>query len=399
MILPTDLPREVAERAVQPGFDTVLDQARSARRRRRRTTIASGMAAAAVVGGIAWGTGPGSDGGPDPAGSSRSQAPTEITGSVDPDLPAGVHRILSGDMVDPWVVSPSDGGIAALWADCGGANGCRIALVSRLGDQVSSRVLPETAFPSLQGVPGGWLLETADGFTRVTPEGEDQPVYDTGGSLTHPEPGDTAVSTRRGWRLLRGDKLITVPAPEGDTVQAAYVTPAGRIVVAVRRGSGIVVASSGDGSTWSYTHMTTAADRIVGAVIAGQGDDVAVALLGDSPDGSIPVLQVSVSDDAGETWAYASEGRLAGGPGGLADLNGLAVGADGTTWLTTGSAGLVRVDSRANVMATQLSSHDRGVFAVADRVCLVTERGRYDVLSCSDDDGTTWVTQALPGLQ
>ncbi|WP_374458282.1 hypothetical protein [Nocardioides sp.] len=400
MSLPTDLAREVADRVEQPGFDVVLDRAREGRRRRRRTALVSGLAAVCVVGGLAWGTGRGSDPGPDPAGPTRSQAPTEITGSVDPDLPADVHELLSEERTDPWVVSGSGGALAAIWAGCDDAGACHSALVSRLGERLSARILPDATQPRLQPVPGGWLVETDEGFTRVTPEGEDLPVLDPGGNAYDVQAGDTAVETSRGWLLLRGDKLVPVPVPDGEPVRAAYVTPAGRLVVAVERGSGLIVAATDEGVEWDFTHMTRTTERVAGAVLAGHGDHVAVALLGDDPDGSIPVVQVGVSGDAGATWETASGRELPfGGPGDLADLSGLAVSDEGTAWLTTGTAGLVRVDADANVVATRLSSHDRGVFLVVHRVCLVTERGRYDVLSCSDDDGTSWVTQALPGLQ
>jgi hypothetical protein len=112
------------------------------------------------------------------------------------------------------------------------------------------------------------------------------------------------------------------------------------------------------------------------------------------------VVQVDVSADGGTTWDTASGRELPfGGPGGLADLNGLAVTDEGTTFLTTGTAGLVRVDASANVVATPMSSHDRSVFLVAHRVCLVVEDSPHDELSCSSDDGATWVPQALPGLR
>lgn len=390
MSLPADLTREVADRVEPPGFDVVLDRARQARRRRRRTTIAAGVAAC-VVAGTTWGVGSRDDGGPDPAGPDRSQAPT---GSVDPRLPTEVRDLLAGDRVDPWVVSGSGGAVAALWAGC--SDGCRHALVTRIGDRVHARLLPDDVRPVLQPVPGGWLLEGDDGFARVTPEGEDLPFRGAGdeaGGAGDVRAGDTAVETSRGWRLLRGDELVAVPVPEDEPVRSAYVTPAGRLVVAVERGSGIVVAATDDGAAWDFTLMSRTAERVAGAVLAGHGDQVVVALLGDDPDGSIPVLQVGVSGDAGETWTTAR------GSDGLADLSGLTIADDGTAWLTTGSAGLVRVGADGGVQAARLSAHDRSAFLVAHRVCLVTERGRYDVLSCSDDDGTTWVAQALPGLR
>jgi len=36
---------------------------------------------------------------------------------------------------------------------------------------------------------------------------------------------------------------------------------------------------------------------------------------------------------------------------------------------------------------------------LAGTVCAVSERGRYDQLSCSTDGGTNWSAQPLPGLR
>jgi hypothetical protein len=272
--------------------------------------------------------------------------------------------------------------------------------VTRLGQRVHGRVLPEGTYPFVQPVPGGWLLEGDGGFVLVTPDGEDEPVIDPDGSSSDVMAGDTAVETTRGWRLLRGDELVPVPTPAGEPVRAAYVTPAGRLVVAVERGSGIVVAATDEGAEWDFTHMTRTAERVASAVLGGHGDHVTVVLLGDDPDGSVPVVQVDVSADAGATWESASGRELPfGGPGGLADLNGLAVTDEGTTFLTAGTTGLVRVDAAANVTGLPMSSHDRSVFLVAHRVCLVVERGPTDELACSSDDGATFTPVALPGFR
>ena len=94
---------------------------------------------------------------------------------------------------------------------------------------------------------------------------------------------------------------------------------------------------------------------------------------------------------------YATQ--MSGMPGGLADLNGLAVTDEGTTFLTAGTTGLVRVDAAANLTGLPMTSHDRSVFLVADRVCLVVERGPTDELACSSDDGATFTPVALPGFR
>ncbi len=127
--------------------------------------------------------------------------------------------------------------------------------------------------------------------------------------------------------------------------------------------------------------------------MAGHHDGVAIALLGDSPDGSVPVLEVAVSGDVGRTW---TSGR---GLTDVRDLSGLAVSDEGTAYLTTGSHATIRVDTDGNATSVGQSAHDHSVFLVSHRVCLVAEAGIVDELRCSADDGTTWTPMPLPGFR
>lgn len=401
MTFPTDLPvelqHEIAERAAQPGFDAVLDRA-AASRRRRRTTIASGLAAAVVVGGLgaaAGGLVGSDDGSPDPA---RPAPTTPWDGSSAPDerLPSSVLAVLDDDRLQLWALTGApDGGMAALWRGCD-FDPCQFAVVTRDGDQVSGEVLG-ASFPRLSIVPGGWLVEDG-GFTRLSPSGDRAEIFDTGPGSGDVMAGDTAVETSQGWRLLRGDKLVPFPSPSGGDIYSAFVTPSGRLVAATTSGAGIVISATDDGRTWESRLTTRLTVPVTSAVVAGNGDHVAVAFLGDDPDGSIPVLGVQVSHDAGRTWTPV-RGLDTDGGDRLRDLSSLAVAPDGTAYLATQSHHLVRVDLDGDALPMQLSSFDSSVFAVGDGVCVVTERGRYDALACSSDRGTTWSDQPLPGLR
>jgi hypothetical protein len=404
--LPVDLQHDVAERTVQPGFDAVLDRA-AAGRRRRRTTIASGLAAAVVVSGlgaIAGGLVGSDDGSPDPA-----RAPTTPwDGSSTPDerLPSSVRAVLDDDQLQLWAVTGApDGGTAALWRGCD-FDPCQFAVVTRDGDDVHGEVLG-ASFPILTTVPGGWLVEDAGGATRLSPSGDRSEIFDTGPGGGDVMAGDTAVETAQGWRLLRGDKLVPVPTPSpGFEVSSAYATPDGQLVVASSGAGRIEHATLGSEGGWSSSvNFTTACGSCARGddpttrtqVLAGNGDHVALVVLGDDPDGSVPVLSVQVSHDASRTWAATVNLDTEGGDR-VRNMSALAVGADGTTYLTTESHHLLRIDDEGFVTPIQLSAFEGGVFASADEVCVVVERGRYDALVCSPDGLTEWADQPLPGL-
>lgn len=404
MILPTDLPREVSERVVQPGFDAVLDRARGARRR-RRTTIASGTAAAVVVAGVAVAAGGIVDDGrsPDPADPART-TPWDGTSTPDDRLPADVVSVLDDDRLQLWSISGGDDeAVAALWRGCD-ADPCRFAVVVRDGDDVHGEALGTTP-PTLTSVPGGWLVGDAGGTSLLATSGEQSAVVDTGpGGADDVVAGDAAVPTADGWRLLRGTKLIPVPERSpGFEVSSAYVTPDGGLVVASSAPGGrLEHTTRGVDGTWtSSMDVTETLDADAGTrtmVLAGNGDHVALATLGDDPDGSIPVLGVQVSHDAGRTWVATVNLDTEGGDR-VRDMSSLAVGADGTAYLTTGSHHLVRIDDQGFVTPIQLSALDTSVFASGDEVCLVTERGRRDAQLCSPDGITGWYDQPLPGFR
>lgn len=396
MSLPTDFHREIAARVDQPGFEAILDRVRS-NRRRRRTSLASGLAALVLVAGVGLAVSTPDDRTAEPT----RPAPSRWDGisEVDPRLPADVRAILDDDRLDLWAVAPSSGAVAAVWRGCD-QEPCRFAMVANDGDDVAGTVVGASS-PRLSQVPGGWLVEDATGIIRLTASGERSQILVFGPGGAGVAAGDTAVDTAAGWRLLRGDKLVGVPVPRDDptSLLGAYFTDSGRLIVAVAHGSGQleVVASDDGGISWA-AGLTRGGDDARTAVLAGNGDHVAVVFLGDASDGSLPVVGVRVSSDSGRTWTSARGVDVEGGDR-VRDVSGLAVAPDGTAYVSTGSHHVVRVDPEGNALPIQLSSFDRSVFVTDDAVCVVSERGVYDQLTCSTDGGTNWSARPLPGLR
>ena len=383
--LPTDLPHEVAERTPQPGFDAVIERA-GAGRRRRRTAIAPGRAAAVVVAGVAAVAG-------GVVGDRRSPEPASP--APDDRLPSDVMEVLADDQLQLWSISGgADGAHLALWRGCD-VDPCRFAVVIRNGDDVHGELLGASV-PTVTPVPGGWLVEDARGITRLSPSGDRSEIVDTGPG-SDVMPGDTAVRTTDGWRLLRGDKLISLHELDLMNVADAYVTEAGRLLVASGGTLGpVTVSGTDDGRSWDHDVAPRVTDAVT-AVLTGSGDHVAVVLLGEDQDGSIPVVDVLLTEDAGRRWSMAVNLDTSGGDR-VRNMSAFAVGADGTTYLTTESHHLVRVDDDGFATPIQLSASETGVFTSGDEVCVVVERGRYDALVCSTDGLTGWADQPLPGL-
>jgi len=393
MSLPTDFDREIAERVQQPGFDAVLARAGRARRR-RRTTVASGVAALVVVAGAGLAVRAGDHRSAEPAPAVPT-TPWDGSSEVDPRLPASVRTILRDEHVDLWAVSGS-GGVAAVWRGCD-AEPCRFAVVIRDGDRVVGATLDATA-PRITAVPGGWLLEDASGISLLNPAGGRESITVVDSVTTDVLAGDTAVETADGWRLLRGHEVVAMPSPSEREILGAYVTPSGRLVAASTSGADVTASATDDGRTWEMQMASRVTEPVATAVVAGNGDHVAVAFLGDDPDGSIPVLAVQVSSDAGLTWTDVAGLDTDGGDR-LSDLSSLAVSAAGTTYVTTGSHHVVRIDVDGDAVPMQLSAFDTSVFTLGEDVCVVAESGEVDRLECSADDGRSWTSQPLPGFR
>lgn len=328
--------------------------------------------------------------------------PSTLTGKVDDRLPTDVRELLAEERTILMQVTGSDEATAALWASCSPTAGtCRSALVTSEGDRVEGRML-EGGSGVVQPVPGGWLVPLPRDAVRVTPDGETDQVYDVGGRPMAAEAGDTVVSTMTDFRLLRGDKLVPIAAPDGAEVTGAYVAPDGQLVVAAAGPGGRRhLATVQPGLSWSWSVVTDAAlEDGVGTppVLEGRGNTVVLAQLGDDPDGSVPLIGLRVSHDGGLTWSPVTGLDLTGTDG-VRNLSSLVVSTEGTIFLTTESHGLVRIGADGQVTTARFSTDDTSAFVVGDSVCVVTEARRVEDLRCSVDDGGTWTTRPLPGFR
>ncbi|MFC7362052.1 hypothetical protein [Nocardioides astragali] len=390
------MPRgNAVDRVQQPGFEVVLDRARQGLRR-RRTTIAAGLATAVVIVGVVAATqlAPRTPIEPAPA-----PTPTPPSGEVDEQLPDDIQAFLSGDDIHPAAVLGSGDATGVVWTACSSVAGtCRSALVTKHDDQVAGRFV-DSGYGIPQSVPGGWLIPDGRDWILVTPTGETQRIHGPGPGSADVMAGDTAVFTTTDVRLLRGTKLVPMPGvgAGGWNPSSAYVTPEGRLVMTPTiEGPTRVIVSDDGGQLWRMTHaVDEGSGTPATGLLAGHGDSVAYVAY-DEADGSVPVLEIAVSSDAGESWQVA---RGDFGGEGLRNPSSLAVSPSGTAYLTTGSHGVVRIDADGNATATRLSSDDHSAFVLGEDVCVVAEDGRADELRCSADDGATWTPRPLPGFQ
>jgi hypothetical protein len=380
--------------------DAALDRAEESARRRRRTTIASGLAAAVTVAGIGFAVvhRAGADTSPDPADPTRT---TDLSDRIDPGLPEGVRHLLGRGEVHAWDVSAVDGTVTAFWRACGRPgkpyDPCRFAWTMRHGSEVTGDLL-DAKSPMITPVPGGWLIDEQRRTLLLTTDGDLEEVrrIDLDGDPLLP--GDTAVPTFDGSRLLRDGALIAMPEPDDrSAVGHAYVTPSGRLIAATSSAAfEWSLRATDDGRTWE--EPTAGPPGTPSARVAGSGDHVAAMYTGDAPDGSMPVERVLVSSDAGRTWTTV-RGLDTKGADRSRNPYWMTVTPSGTTYVTTENDGLVRIDGDGNAQATPLSSMDTSVFTVDDDVCVVAEAGVIDELRCSSDDGTTWAPRPLPGTR
>ena len=264
----------------------------------------------------------------------------------------------------------------------------------------SARVLG-ASFPTLTPVPGGWLVEDARGAIRLSPSGDR--VGDLrhrarqrrrdGGRHRGPDRRGLAAAARRQAGPVAGARADRRSSARYVTADAAASSPPPAPGRAGRLGSPRPTTAGTGSSRWRAAQPS----RPASAVVAGTGDHVAVALLGDDPDGSIPVLGVQVSHDAGRhldagpgtrhrRWRPGAEHVVARGRSRRHGLPDHRVAPPGAHRRRRGR----HPDPAVGVR--------HGVFASGDGVCVVVERGRYDALACSSDGLTEWADQPLPGL-
>ena len=379
----TDLPEEIAARTEQPPFDVVVARVRERRQRAlRRTAIGAGaLAVAALVvvpqlGDDSPAPGP-SDPGP--------TAPTASRG-----LAMGVPELLGRPDVTVVQVSGSDdGGVAVLWQGCASdGSGCGYAVLTDDGETLGSVVVDSTV---LSPTARGWLIHTSGGWRELTSDGWVSGVTTAGDDGVRP--GDEAVETAHGLGLLRGDRLLLLPTSSGSPTQA-YVTPSGRLLEVTATGDGSLrLRATTDGRHWTTLRSWAAGGDVDQVALAGRGRTVAIVELRQWQD-SFLLDGVDVSHDGGSTWTVARGLDLASGE--VANLTGLAVSARGTVYLTTQSDGLIRVDRSGSAQVSPLSKSDSDVFTTTYQVCALTG-GWGPRIACSDDDGTSWSRQRVPG--
>lgn len=378
----TDLPEEIASRTQQPPFEAVVSRVAEDRQRLVRRTAIGGAVLAATA--LLVVPRLGGDAAKDPTDSDPS--PTVPTGG----LAFGVPELLARPDVSVLAVGGSDdGGVAALWQGCeSDGTTCGYAVLTDDGTSVGSvvvdsRVLSPTDRGWLIHTPGGWRQLGSDGWVSgVTTAGEDGV-----------RPGDEAVETAGGLGLLRGNRLLLMPSSSGSPTQA-YVTPQGRLLEVSATGDGSLrLRATTDGKHWTTLRSWPPGNGVTQVRLAGHGRTVATVTTG-GPGDDRAVERVDVSQDGGRTWTTA-RGIDFAAP--VRDLSGLAVSAHGTVFLTTGSDGLIRIDSEGNAQRTPVSAHDQAVFTTTYDVCVLTGGWGGGRLQCSEDDGTSWSEQRLPG--
>jgi len=379
----TDLPEAIASRTQQPPFEELVTRVREDRQRlvRRTSILGACLVAATLL--VLPGLG-------DDSADEQPTGPRPSTPAPTDGLAMGVPELLARPDVSVVQVAGSDeGGVAALWQGCSGdGTDCGYAVLTANGSELGSVVVDSTV---LSPTTGGWLIHTPGGWRALGPDGWVSGVTTAGEDGVRP--GDEAVETAGGLGLLRGDRLLLMPSSSGSPTQA-YVTPQGRLLEVTATGDGSLrLRATRDGRSWTTLLSWPAGNGATQVRLAGHGRTVAAVTTG-GPGDARAVERVEVSRDGGRTWTTA---RGIDFVDQVRDLSGLAVSQDGTVFLTTGSDGLIRVDADGNAQRTPVSPHDQAVFTTTYEVCVLTGGFGGGRLQCSEDDGTSWSQQRLPG--
>jgi hypothetical protein len=169
------------------------------------------------------------------------------------------------------------------------------------------------------------------------------------------------------------------------------VTPDGALFVA---------GSSGDVPLWArfdhgwWSHGRWTAGTAV-AVAHGSGDHIVAALGGRAPDGvdATPVAGLALSDDAGKTWREAEI------PAQVDEALSVAVTADGTAFVSTGSGPLLRVRPGGDATVVR-SLRPIAVAAAGNRLFALDAPGQRfseERVLVSGYRGRSWTLETLPG--
>ena len=369
-----DLARDVRERVVVPPYDVV---SRRVRAQRRRTISGTLVAVVLIVAGLAvWQS----------MGTTRSLQPALPPSTPSPIPPTDASQwraVVDGTQAHPFEVSGNDdGSIAVVWRALE-PGGPTFALVIRasVGTVHGFRLdSPVTLTP----VEGGWVGVS---LSRGWLIGNDGTWTDLGepGEARLPRLGDTLVNGQsERWLYSSVDRAwATYPASPVE-VEDDYLTPSGHQVTCDVSRAGVKV--------WRGSSVRYAGDPAgaVSCAIFGHGDRVVVAMTGDAPDGSIPVVGLVRSDDSGWSWHEFAV------PQGV-DFASLSIGIDGPIYLTSTDGRLV-VTQPDGTQSVAPGEHGVG-FVTDDRVCALAYGQSKGPLSCSDDRGQTWTETPLPGLE
>ena len=231
--------------------------------------------------------------------------------------------MVNGTKAGPFEVSGTDdGSVAVVWRALEHQEPAFALVIREADGSVHGRRLeaPVTLTP----VPGGWVgLETARGWLI----GSDGSWTDLGVARDPrpPEAGDVAVAGQFGrWLYRPGDRSWSTLSVFGSPDQA-YVNDFGNLITCTGH-DGRVTVGDQDRSGQPNPDLPG-----VTCVIAGNGDTVVVAALGDDPSGAIPLTGVLRSTDGGATWTRPPFDAFS-------SITSQVVGADGTI-LVTGTEG------------------------------------------------------------
>lgn len=210
-------------------------------------------------------------------------------------------------------------------------------------------------------------------------------------------PAHAVAKVPGGWLVVKQGNLVRVgrhgsePAPDlpkrqppMDVVRGVHANPDGTVVVAGRRDD-VVVWSRFDGQSWSPPRRWTTG--LTDAMVGGAGEHIAVALGGPTTDGvdAVPIAALEISDDGGVTWRHVDV------PPDLVEALSVAVTADGTAFVTTGSGPWLRVRPQGAATVMHVL-HPIVVAAVGNRLYA---REAHRVLA-SRDLGRSWLPVPPP---
>ena len=369
-----DLARDVRERVVTPPYDAV---SRRVRARRLRGTAGSIAAAVLVVGGVAVWLNVATTAGP------SIPRPAETEGPIPPTDDSQWRAVVDGEMAHPFGQSGTeDGAVAVVWRALEQPEPTFALVIREFDGTVHGRRLDAPV--DLTPVPGGWVgVHTAQAWF-IGSDGTWVSLQEDAESRTS-RAGDIVVTNQYGLWLYSDDRSWARMSFDG-VANDVHVNAFGNLLTCAAVGRGRVSVSDADRSGQPNPDVPGH-----GCVMAGRGDDVVMAALGDEPDGEIPLTGLLRSSDGGFTWQRNDFMALGG-------VTSVVVTPDGGTLVTgeDGNAFLLSAD------AEELVEPDRTVgvaFAAGDRVYALSYALTQGPLLYSDDNGRSWQETLLPGME